>query len=186
MELFNLLSKDEEIYQSVKDNFNIRDCVIGKLKFGSDIPVIFIQFKDLKELDDGWKDFNSFITAEYLMKLKDDFSRWNSYIFFLASGQLDKALKYAIENNKFSTRKIVIESTKDLIDVTLIGQILSEHIINDNIKFEVTKRFVKEFKKDGAINKSLKLASLDVKEIHKEQNLIKVLNHLESLLNDEN
>jgi type III secretory pathway component EscU len=127
-----------------------------------------------------------FITAEYLMNLTDDFSRWNSYIFFLAAGQLDRPLKYAIENNKFSTRKIVIENAKNPIDATLINQVLSEHIINDNINFEVTKKVVKEFRKDGDIAKSLEIISSDIKEMNKEENLLKVLNHLESLISNEN
>src|SRR5690606_34138890 len=135
MELFKEIDSKEEIYNKIRESFDIKNIIIGNVMFGDNIPVIFIQFNDLNDLKKYWKEFNSFITAEYLIKLENDFSKWNSYIFYITESAVDKPLKYDIENNKFSTRKIVIRSMHQSIDNGSIKSMLSEHIINDNIHF---------------------------------------------------
>ena len=83
MELFKGIDSKEEIYNQIRKCFDIQNIIIGNLIFGDNIPVIFIQFKNLNDLEKFWREFNSFITAEYLIKLKNDFSKWNSYIFYM-------------------------------------------------------------------------------------------------------
>lgn len=186
MELFKKINSKEEIYNKIRESFNIKNVIVGNLIFGDNIPVIFIQFKDLNDLKNYWKEFNSFITAEYLIKLKNDFSKWNSYIFYITQDTVEKPLKYEIENNKFSTRKIVIESINQSIDNNLIKNILSEHIINDNIHFGVENQNIESFLKNEIIDKALKSTSFNKTTSIKEENLLKVLNHLEKTLSNEN
>lgn len=186
MELFKKLDNKEDIYNIINESFDVKNAIIGNLTFGDNIPVVFIQFNDLNDLEKYWKEFNSFITAEYLIKLKNDFSKWNSYIFYITEGTVEKPLKYEIENNKFSTRKIVIESINQSIDSNIIMGILSEHIINDNIHFGVKNRNIESFLKNEIIDKALKSTSFNKTTSIKEENLLKVLNHLEETLSNEN
>ncbi|MFD1166985.1 ABC-three component system middle component 1 [Sphingobacterium daejeonense] len=186
MELFKGIDSKEEIYNKIRESFNIKNVIIGNLMFGDNIPVIFIQFNDLNNLEKYWKEFNSFITAEYLMKIKNDFSKWNSYVFYLTENTVKKPLKYEVENNKFSTRKIVIESISQVVDDNMIKSILSEHIINDNIEFNVENQNIESFSKNAIINEALKSISFNKSNEIKEENLLKVLNHLEKTLSDEN
>lgn len=186
MELFKKIDSKEEIYNKITESFDIKNVSIGNLIFGDNVPVIFIQFNDLNDLEKYWKEFNSFITAEYLIKLKNDFSKWNSYVFYLTESTVKKPLKYEIENNKFSTRKIVIESIDQAVDDNTIKSILSEHIINDNIEFNVENQNIESFSKNAIINEALKSTSFNKTTSIKEENLLKVLNHLEKTLSNEN
>ncbi len=186
MELFKEIDNKEEIYNKIRKSFDIKNIIIGNLIFGDNVPVIFIQFNDLNDLEKYWKEFNSFITAEYLTKLKNDFSKWNSYVFYLIENTVEKPLKYEIENNKFSTRKIVIESINQAVDDNTIKSILSEHIINDNIEFNVESKNVESFSKNAIINEALKSCSFNKSNDLKEENLLKVLNHLEKSISNEN
>lgn len=186
MELFKNIDSKEEIYNKIRESFDIKTVIIGNLLFGDNIPVIFIHFKDLNHLKKYWREFNSFITAEYLIKLKNDFSKWNSYVFYITDSSVQRPLKYEIENNKFSTRKIVIESISQDIDENLLKNILSEHIINDNIDYNVKNQDIESFTKDIIINEALIATSFNKSNTDKEENLLKVLNHLEKTLNDEN
>ena len=99
---------------------------------------------------------------------------------------MQRPLKYEIENNKFSTRKIVIESISQDIDEILLKSILSEHIINDNIDYNVKNQDIESFTKNVIINEALRATSFNKSNADKEENLLKVLNHLEKTLNDEN
>lgn len=186
MELYKEIDNNEEIYNIITESFDVKNAIIGNLKFGDNIPVVFIQFNDLTDLEKYWKEFNSFISAEYLIKLKKDFSKWNSYIFYITEGIVEKPLKYEIENNKFSTRKIVIELIDQSIDNDLIKNILSEHIINDNIHFGVENQNIESFLKNEIIDKALKSTFFNKTTSIKEENLLKVLNHLEKTLSNEN
>lgn len=186
MELFKSIAGKEEIYNKIRESFDIKNVIIGNLIFGDNIPIVFIQFNDLNDLEKYWKEFNSLITAEYLIRLETDFSKWNSYVFYLTESTVKKPLKYEIENNKFSTRKIVIESINQTVDDNTIKSILSEHIINDNIEFNVESKNVESFSKNTIINEALKSSSFNKSNDLKEENLLKVLNHLEKSISNEN
>lgn len=186
MGLFKEIDGKEEIYNKIGESFNIKSVIIGNLMFGDNIPVIFIQFSNLNDLEKFWKEFNSFMTAEYLIKLKNEFSKWNSYVFYLSESIIEKPLKYEIENNKFSTRKIIVESINTTIDTSILENILSEHIINDNIEFKVESQEIDTFSKNEAIELALESTSFNKSNDIKEENLLKVLDHLEKILSDEN
>lgn len=186
MESFKQIDSKKEIYNQIRKSFDIQNVIIGNLMFGANIPIVFIQFKDLFDLKKYWKEFNSFITAEYLIKINNEFSKWNSYVFYLTESTVEKTLKYEVENNKFSTRKIVIESINQAIDDNTIKNILSEYIINNNIEFNVEIQDIESFSKNEMINKALKSASFNKSTSIKEENLLKVLIHLEKTLSDEN
>ena len=51
MELFKGIDSKEEIYNQIRKCFDIQNIIIGNLIFGDNIPVIFIQFKNLNDLE---------------------------------------------------------------------------------------------------------------------------------------
>jgi hypothetical protein len=185
MTLFKEIDTENEIYDQIKKYFSVQDIVIGNLEYGNNIPVIFIRFKDLGFLEKQWKEFNSFITAEYLAKLDNNFSKWNTYVFYITEKKVTKALKYEIENNKFSSRKTVIEGGSLDVSAAAIDQVISEHIINDNIKFDVEFEDVDAFVKNGKIDEAIQVVFSKSDSV-KENSLKKVLNKLEKMLQDEN
>ena len=185
MESFDRVDDNQDIIIQIKKNFEIREVVVGNLIFGSNIPVILVQFKDLDNLEKHWKEFNNLVTAEYLIKLQDDFSKWNSYIFFLTE-EIPKPLKYEIENNKFSTRKIVIETKTPIINDEIINNIISEHIVNDDIKFEVQSTDIGEFTKNELISSSFDDLIKDNSKKIDDATLTELLIKIETGLDNEN
>ena len=65
------------------------------------------------DLRDKWQDIRNDI-AERQRMIEDEFERWNHYLFYLAEEDAanDISLKYKIEHDTVSSRKIVI-STKE-------------------------------------------------------------------------
>lgn len=185
MELFDKIDDSKNTIFQIKNNFDIQEAVVGDLKFGSNIPIILIQFKNLDNLEKHWKEFNSFITAEYLIKLDNDFSKWNSYIFFVTE-EVPKSLKYEIENNKFSTRKIVIEMETPIINDEVINNIISEHIVNDDIKFDIQSIDVGEFSKNELISVFFDDLIKDNPKKFDDTTLTELLTKIETGLDNEN
>jgi hypothetical protein len=185
MELFDKIEDNQNIIIQIKKNFDIRNVIIGNLTFGSNIPIILVQFKSLDNLEKHWKEFNSMVTAEYLIKLDNDFSKWNSYIFFVAE-EVPKSLKYEIENNKFSTRKIVVEAETPIINDEVINIIISEHIVNDDITFDVQSTDVGEFSKNKLISNFFDDVIKDNQKKFDDTTLAELLTKIETGLENEN
>jgi hypothetical protein len=185
MTLFKEIDVENGIFNQIKKYFSTNQIIIGNLEYGNKIPVIFIQFKDMNSLEIQWKEFNSYITAEYLVKLDNNFSKWNTYVFYIAEKTVTKALKYEIENNKFSSRKTVIDEENLELNSDTIDRVISEHIINDNIKFDVEIEDIDAFVKNEKIEQAIE-SVFSKSDSVKETNLKKVLDKLEKMHQDEN
>lgn len=84
-----------------------------------------------------WRHISSLIAADYQSALEDESAIWNIYLCFISSFQVNKKLKYEIENNKFSMRKIVVDGVvinknKDII------QYLNNEILGHDLEISVT------------------------------------------------
>lgn len=161
MESFRI-NKLEKFEAQIKQLFEVEDLIIGELSFGGIIPVILVRFSSLEELAKTWKDFNSYVAAEYITSIKDEYSKWNFYVFYLSNCDVGKKLKYEIENNKFSSRKIVIENRKN-ISKKEIEEIISEHITNDNLQVGIEPKQLSKFKRNITFSKILDKVSLNKK-----------------------
>lgn len=92
--------------------------------------------------------------AESQRFIKDEFERWNHYLFYLVEGDedIDVNLKYKIEHDTISSRKIVI-STKDY------RQEDYEKVIKNYIQFsleESSEEKLAGFEKNNLVMKVLK------------------------------
>lgn len=170
MESFKI-NKTEKFEVDIKELFQINDLILGELSFGGIIPIIFVRFSDIDALSKTWKDFNSYVAAEYMTLIKNEYSKWNFYIFFLSAENVEKQLKYEIENNKFSSRKIVIENVKSITEKQ-INLLISEHITNDNIQVGIENKKSIKFKKNASLSKILDKLSLNKKSDDDLQNTL--------------
>ncbi len=102
-------------------NYNTIEFGLGK------VHAFFIQTDELSEL---WKEMRNFIAIKFQNKLTIEFERWNVYVFYMVESPIDNELKYQIENDTFSSRKIVIEGNYN------IDKIIDEHIRNSDINIE--------------------------------------------------
>ena len=149
--------------------------------FGGIIPILIVRFNTLDVLKKHWKDFNSHIATEFNTSLKDEYSRWNFYIFYFSDVKVPKSVKYEIENNKFSSRKIVIENCESISDAE-IENVISEHITNDNIQINVENKQISTFKKNNSLAKILDKINLNKKN---DDDLQNALNLIENIYEDE-
>ena len=85
----------------------------------------FIRFETEETLSKEWSEIRNFIAYKFQANLDDEFCKWNIYLFFILSLSISLDIKYKIENDTFSSRKIVIEN--DAAYDTLIA----EHLLNN-------------------------------------------------------
>lgn len=83
-----------------------------------------------------WSHVASLIAIDYQSVLEDESAVWNIYLCFICPFQVNKSLKYEIENNKFSMRKIVVDApvfdnTSDII------QYLNNEILGHDLEMSV-------------------------------------------------
>lgn len=180
MESFKI-NKIEEFEAEIKQLFQVDDLIVGELSFGGIIPIVLVRFSGLDTLAKNWKDFNSYVAAEYMTLIKNEYSKWNFYIFYLSSEYVEKQVKYEIENNKFSSRKIVIENVKSITEKE-INLFISEHITNDNIQIGVEYKQSLKFKKNTSISVIIDKLSLNKKS---DVDLLHALNSIEKIYKNE-
>ncbi|BES62690.1 ABC-three component system middle component 1 [Dysgonomonas capnocytophagoides] len=109
---------------------------LSNIEFIGTVSVFSFFFESEKELDDNWEVITSSIAAYYQSEFDDDtmeFERWNIYILFLVKKNVSNQLKYKIENDKFSSRKIIQDNISDSINIDSISQLIQGHIINNDL-----------------------------------------------------
>ncbi|MDI9863119.1 hypothetical protein QM480_02205 [Flectobacillus sp. DC10W] len=101
-----------------------------EIEFRGIIPAFFINFKDEKNLENQWNAITEFIAVYFQSSLRNEFSVWNIYLFFILEQEINVDLKYIIENDTFSSRKIIIYPKQD------IELIIQDHIKNDDTEIQ--------------------------------------------------
>jgi len=89
----------------------------------------FIEIEDSISIS-YWKEMRNFIAIEFQNTLFNEFERWNIYLFYNVSSTISNELKYQIENDTFSSRKIVIEGKSDYTEI------INVHILNSDITID--------------------------------------------------
>lgn len=107
------------------ENYQIR---YQQIDYGGPIHVFFATPSDEATLNNDWEAIIAAIAGTFQINLLEEYETWNIYIFFLFKGKVDPKLKYKIENDTFSSRKILIES--EMTDEIII----TKHILNNNLE----------------------------------------------------
>lgn len=111
--------------------------------------VFFVEITN-SVLSESWEEISDFIALYFQNDLTSEFERWNIYLFFLVPEEIDQDLKYKIENDTFSSRKILIEGRTD------IDEIIDEYILAKSISLEFVEKTEKNFEPDPLIEVILK------------------------------
>lgn len=126
---------------------------------------IFIKIRDEKILSENWKGIANSVALNYQNYLQTSFEKWNIYLFYLMSEALeDLNLKYTIENNTFSSRKIIE-------DASLSAEVLiKKHVANElSLDSDVHRTTSYEFSYNSIIYDVLKDKTIKKKNILTEQ-----------------
>lgn len=112
------------------------DPMLSKIEFIGTVSVFsfIIESEDL--LNRNWESITSTIASYYQSKFEEEgkeFERWNIYIFFIIKEEVSTQLKYKIENDKFSSRKIVQDKMLETINTDSISQLILGHIVNSDL-----------------------------------------------------
>ena len=153
----------ENTITSLEEQFNSIRFDYRNVDFGSTIPVFFIYLEDEKLLEEKWERIANLIAVDFQARQRDEYQVWNIYLFYIIDNQISKELKYKIENDTFSSRKIVIENTKNQ------DLMIDNHILNDiNICLENDKNPTNSFDSNQIIESILEDKILKKTNITKE------------------
>lgn len=99
---------------------------------------VFFLFANKKNIENQWKIFSNtiaakFQNAEYMSENKD-FEKWNFYIIYVSKEKLSKELKNRIENDRFSSRKIVEDNYLNDFNCDEANKLIIKHITNTDLK----------------------------------------------------
>lgn len=98
---------------------------------------IFFLEADKATINDSWKRFSNMVAANYQNSeyMSDkEFDRWNFYIIYISKDNLSKELKNKIENDKFSSRKVVEDSYENEFNDDEANRLIIRHITNADLK----------------------------------------------------
>ena len=99
---------------------------------------VFISIFDEQEfLDLAWKDISNTIASGFQVNLKgkeNEFEKWNIYILYICKNDVEKGLKNRIENDKFSSRKIVEDDLKQQLTDEIVEKLIVKHITNTDLE----------------------------------------------------
>lgn len=155
------------------------DC--SSRNFGSgELYAFFLKFKNESDLRGLWKVVSNTIAITFQTQLKDDFAKWNTYIFFSIDFEINRELKYTIENNKFSSRKIIVEEAidpDDVIDKYIFDKCLKEAMSIPIIPMDA-------FIKNNTIEEALGIKTVREKKV-KTEVALSVLDDLYNTLKEE-
>ena len=136
-------------------NFNLTPLIIDVFDIDSNINIFITELINESQLLDDWKKIRNYIALKYQKDADDDFGRWNFYLFYVVNNKnsIDKALKYQIEHDTVSSRKIIVNQD----EVTNDGKSLIQKYIKYSIDTVRKENSINEFVKDENIKDILKL-----------------------------
>ena len=116
---------------------------------GVNILLCVSELMYVNELCAKWKDIRDELASKWQMGNLDDFERWNFYLFYVVENKskIDRTLKYEIEHDTVSSRKIIIDCA-EFTDGNY------DTLIASYIKYDIGELVDEEHKLDFIINKS--------------------------------
>lgn len=90
---------------------NLKIIPLDPFNIGQEILVCITATMTETELSRDWRSIRNYVATEYQTADIDDFKRWNFYIFYLVDNmnKIDRSLKYEIEHDTISSRKIIVD-----------------------------------------------------------------------------
>lgn len=149
-----------------KSDFVIENCKVYHYRNEDNFRInIFFLEANSDIINESWKRFSNMVAANYQTSeymSNREFDKWNFYIIYISKDEVSKELKNKIENDKFSSRKIVEDSYDKKFDNEEANRLIVKNITNADLKEIVEK--TQEVTISAYIPKNEKLWQLLVKE----------------------
>jgi 5'(3')-deoxyribonucleotidase len=127
------------ILDDLKEEFSDITFSYEEINYEGKLPCFFIEIENKDRLAEIWMKVSDIIAVNYQSRLSEEFSIWNIYLFFLTKTPIENELKYLIENDTFSSRKIVVDEYVDFKSV------IEKYILNTDIIIESTSSNLQSF-----------------------------------------
>lgn len=182
------ISPEGQIIQILQELFPDLVVKIRIVHYVGPIHAFFIKFPSSENLDINWEPLSNAIAVYYQTQLDTEFEIWNLYLFCITDTEIEKSIKYKIENDTVSSRKILITYATDITE-NFIDQIVTEHITNDNLKLisdeTLTENAGKGLIKDSLIWKAIVSTGIVSGKKINEDKSSSLLDELEKQIKDE-
>ncbi|SFO75655.1 hypothetical protein SAMN05428949_6501 [Chitinophaga sp. YR627] len=86
-----------------------------------------VTLDNVSTLGEIWQNISNFIAMHFQTKISDNFGKYNFYLFYIVLGNISNELKYKIENNTFSSRKIIVTEKE------VLSSLVNSHILNNDL-----------------------------------------------------
>lgn len=144
------------------------------------VHVFFFKVEEEADLKKYWERLTSYIAVNYQPQLPEEYDIWNIYLIFITPTKISKSLKYKIENDTFSCRKI--NKTKEEVTSLSYSEIIDSILIHkDFLKNNEEKHKSFEYRtKNRIIDKAIESANILGQTNSAKENVDKILNDLYS------
>lgn len=126
------------IIKITNTDFQIENCQVYHYRNEDNFRInIFFLKANNATINENWKRFSNMVAANYQNSeyMSDrEFDRWNFYIIYISKDSILKDLKNRIENDKFSSRKIVEDCYNAEFNDEEASFLITKHITNSDLK----------------------------------------------------
>lgn len=111
-----------------------------------------------EELAESWRDIRNEVMMSWQEKITDDFSRWNFYVFYVVDDldKLDGRLRYQIEHDTVSSRKILVDNRDHVKMADLYKTVVGKYINYDVTEGEEEDDDIHPFDKSDEVIQLIK------------------------------
>lgn len=107
---------------------------------------------------ESWRDIRNEVMMSWQEKITDDFSRWNFYVFYVVDDldKLDGSLRYQIEHDTVSSRKILVDNRDHVKMADLYKTVVGKYINYDVTEGEEEDDDIHPFDKSDEVIQLIK------------------------------
>lgn len=126
--------------------------------FSHDLYIAITVPMGQEELAESWRDIRNEVMMSWQEKITDDFSRWNFYVFYVVDDldKLDGSLRYQIEHDTVSSRKILVDNRDNVKMADLYKTVVGKYINYDVTEGEEEDDDIHPFDKSDEVIQLIK------------------------------
>lgn len=111
-----------------------------------------------EELTESWRNIRNEVMMNWQENITDDFSRWNFYVFYVVDDldKLDGSLRYQIEHDTVSSRKILVDNRDHVKMADLYKTVVGKYINYDVTEGEEEDDDIHPFDKSDEVIQLIK------------------------------
>lgn len=126
--------------------------------FSHDLYIAITAPMSQEELAESWRDIRNEVMMRWQENITDDFSRWNFYVFYVVDDldKLDGSLRYQIEHDTVSSRKILVDNRDNVKMADLYKAVVGKYINYDVTEGEEEDDDIHPFDKSNEVIQLIK------------------------------